>query len=310
MGRKTKTIYLREPGVSPDPISLVVWNVGGPSAGKGTASKRKRVITGLLESKQPSLVLVQEFSWIKIKRHNTWKDAHITDRYEYIRHKEAGILYDKNKLEVINLTEETEIRTKLDEMIRKKKLPQGFTPLGRMVISEIKTKAGPKTHFLCVSWHGSHNSRKKADLLEEFKNLLVFMEAIEDHYDLPLLIGGDFNLQYKDIPEKFKNSGSGLIAYMYDPLKRRRSRLIDFYIGSSTLPLSKIAPVDLEKVDKGEDAQKIFDHDPVEATLMTHAKSLSGSSLCYIKPLFKDHMIVYETQVSQIPVAKRLSTFC
>lgn len=180
-------------------------------------------------------------------------------------------------------------------MRRKGELSPGFTPLGRMFLSEIKTKGVPTTHFLCVSWHGSHNSRKKADLLEEFKNLLVFMEAIEDHYDLPLLIGGDFNLQYKDIPEKFKNSGSGLIAYMYDPLKRRRSRLIDFYIGSSTLPLSKIAPVDLEKVDKGEDAQKIFDHDPVEATLMTHAKSLSGSSLCYIKTLFKDHMIVYET---------------
>lgn len=275
MGRKTKTIYLREADVSPDPISLVVWNVGGPSAGKGTASKRKRVITGLLESKQPSLVLVQEFSWIKIKRHNTWKDAHITDRYEYIGHKEACILYDTDELEVKDLTKETEIRTILEKMLRKEELSPGFTPLGRMCLSEIKTtettKGVPTTHFLCVSWHGSHNSRKKADLLKEFENFLVFMEAIEDHYDLPLLIGGDFNLQYKDIPEKFKNSGSGLIAHMYDPLKRRRSRLIDFYIGSSTLPLSEIAAVDLKKVDNGEDAQKIFDHDPVEATLMTHA---------------------------------------
>lgn len=160
-------------------------------------------------------------------------------------------------------------------MLRKGELSPGFTPLGRMCLSEIKTtettKGVPTTHFLCVSWHGSHNSRKKADLLKEFENFLVFMEAIEDHYDLPLLIGGDFNLQYKDIPEKFKNPGSGLIAHMYDPLKRRRSRLIDFYIGSSTLPLSEIAAVDLKKVDNGEDAQKIFDHDPVEATLMTHA---------------------------------------
>lgn len=94
-----------------------------------------------------------------------------------------------------------------------------------MFISEIKTKGVPTTHFLCVSWHGSHNSRKKAELLEEFKNLLVFMNEIGQQYDLPLIIGGDFNLQYKDIPEDFKNPGSGLIAYMYDPLERRRSRL-------------------------------------------------------------------------------------
>lgn len=71
MGRKTKTIPLREPDVLPDPISLVLWNVGGPSAGKETASKRKRVINRLLKSKQPYLFLVQEFSWIKIKKHHT-----------------------------------------------------------------------------------------------------------------------------------------------------------------------------------------------------------------------------------------------
>lgn len=271
MGKKTKTVYPRESDVSTDPIKIVLWNVGGPSAGTGTASKRKRVIIKFLESIKCYLFLFQEFLWSKIESHRTWKSAPITDRYEYIGHKEAGILYDIDKLEVINLTEERQIRTKLDEMIRKKKLPQGFTPLGRMFISEIKTKGVPKTHFLCVSWHGSHNSRKRADLLEEFKNLLVFIKEIGEHYDLPLLIGGDFNLQYKDIPKEFKNPGSGLIAKVYAPLERRRDRLIDFYIVSSTLSLSEIDPVDLENVEvEGEDAQEIFDHDPVVATLTAH----------------------------------------
>lgn len=101
--------------------------------------------------------------------------------------------------------------------------------------------------------------------------MLVFIKEIGEHYDLPLLIGGDFNLQYKDIPKEFKNPGSGLIAKMYDPLERRRDRLIDFYIVSSTLSLSEIDPVDLENVEvEGEDAQEIFDHDPVVATLTAH----------------------------------------
>lgn len=53
---------------------------------------------------------------------------------------------------------------------------------------------------------------KKADLLEEFKNLLVFMKEIGEQYDLPLIIGGDFNLQFEDIPENFKTPAGSLIA--------------------------------------------------------------------------------------------------
>lgn len=121
-------------------------------------------------------------------------------------------MYDIDELEVNNLTKETKIRTILEEMIRKRELPQGFTPLGRIFISEIKTKGVPTTHFLCFSWHGSHNSRKKADLLEELKNLLVFMKEIGEQYDLPLITGGDFNLQFEDIPENFKTPAGSLIA--------------------------------------------------------------------------------------------------
>lgn len=270
MGKKKNTKHHKESDVWQVVLSLLLWNVGGPSAGKGTASKRKRAIIGHLESKQPTIFLVQEFLWRYIENHRTWKGVSITDRYKYIGHKEAGILYDINELDAKNLTTDTKIRNILEEMLEKNELPPGFTPLGRMCISEIKTKGVPMTHFLCVSWHGSHNSRKKADLLEEFKNLLVFVKEIGEQYDLPLIIGGDFNLKFEDIPAKFKTPGISLIAKMYDPLERRRDRLIDFYIVSSTLSLSNIASVDLEKVDNGEDAQKIFDHDPVEATLMAH----------------------------------------
>lgn len=271
MGKKKNTKYHKEYDVLPVLMSLLLWNVGGPSAGKGTASKRKRAIIRLLKSKSPSIVLLQEFLWRKIENHRTWKVADITDRYEYVGHKEAGILYDTDELEVNNLTTDTKIRRILEELLRKKKLSPGFTPLARMCIAEIKSKGVSTTDFLCVSLHGSHNSRKKEDLVEEFKNLLVFMKEIGQQYNLPLIIGGDFNLRYEDTHKDLEKPRSGLTAYMYDPLERRRSRLIDFYIGSSTLPLAKITAVDLKKETIGEDAQKIFDHDPVEATLITHA---------------------------------------
>lgn len=62
------------------------------------------------------------------------------------------------------------------------------------------------------------------------------------------------------------------------PLKRRESKkLIDYYISSITLPLDDIAVVDWETVDNGKDATKVFDHDPVVATLMTHVSKPSVS---------------------------------
>lgn len=116
-------------------MSLLLWNVGGPSAGKGTASKRKRAIIGLLESKSPSIVLLQEFLWRKIENHRTWKVADITDRYEYVGHKEAGILYDTDELEVNNLTTDTKIRRILEELLRKKKIISGIYPTCKNVYS-------------------------------------------------------------------------------------------------------------------------------------------------------------------------------
>lgn len=63
-----------------------------------------------------------------------------------------------------------------------------------MFILEIKIKGVFKIYFLCVFWYGFYNFRKKVDLLKEFENFFVFMEVIEDYYDLLFLIGGDFNL--------------------------------------------------------------------------------------------------------------------
>lgn len=63
-----------------------------------------------------------------------------------------------------------------------------------MFILEIKIKGVFKIYFLCVFWYGFYNFRKKVDLLEEFKFLLVFIKEIGEYYDLLFLIGGDFNL--------------------------------------------------------------------------------------------------------------------
>lgn len=51
---------------------LMIANVGGPSDGKGTASRRKKAIAELLQEHQPNVVLFQEVPWKGIGRSSTW----------------------------------------------------------------------------------------------------------------------------------------------------------------------------------------------------------------------------------------------
>lgn len=255
-------------------MSLVISNVGGPSDGRGTSDRRKKAIAGMLQKIQPNIVLFQEFPWSGIRRKSTWKDIAIPEKYEYVGSNGASILYDKNELNV-NILKDT--RKVLEEMIRKGKLHMGFTPLPNMCIVEVKTKGVPLAHFLCISWHGSHNSKKETDLLKELEKLFVFIAEISKKMELPYILAGDFNLRYEKVYEKFKDPKGNVYLYLYTPLKRREGKLIDYFISSNTLPLADIAAVDWETVDNGKDATKIFDHDPVVATLMTHVSKPSAS---------------------------------
>lgn len=104
MAEKQSTQFPLESKILPNPkaqpiMSLVISNVGGPNAGQGTANKRKKAIAGILKTVHPNVVLFQEFPWTGIRRHSTWKNINIPDKYEYFGHQEASILYDKNELQ-------------------------------------------------------------------------------------------------------------------------------------------------------------------------------------------------------------------
>lgn len=79
-------------------------------------------------------------------------------------------------------------------MIEKETLPMGFFPLKNMCIVEVKTKGVPLAHFLCISWHVSHNSKKETDLLNELENMFAFIAEISKKMELPFILARDFNL--------------------------------------------------------------------------------------------------------------------
>lgn len=90
-------------------------------------------------------------------------------------------------------------------MIEKETLPMGFFPLKNMCIVEVKTKGVPLAHFLCISWHGSHNSKKETDLLNELENMFAFIAEISKKMELPFILAGDFNLRIEKVLAKFEH---------------------------------------------------------------------------------------------------------
>lgn len=249
-------------------ISLVIANVGGPSAGTGTAAKRKKDIAGFLHKFQPNIVLLQEFSWVGITG-PAWKNVSIPDKYEYTGNNEASILYDKNEF-IIEIPSLTEMEKLLDEMIRKGKLPMGFTPISRMCTRVIKTKGLPNLKFICVSWHGRYKGKKMSNLVDELKQLLLFLQTYSDKKGLPFIVAGDYNIPYE---EAKIHVNTPLVIYQYQPLKRREGKVKDFFIGSELLPLDNMSAIDWRTVEGAEDAYKIFDHDPIYGVIRRFPRS-------------------------------------
>lgn len=243
-------------------ILLITCNTGRPSKGEGQPEKRKKAISGLLNTMKPDIVLFQEFPWVGIETLKKLKGFPV--KYEYSGHSQASILYDSTKVNVETI--DSSLILKLLENLKKRVEISETIPMGRMSMHEIKSKICGKAHFICVSWHGPHKE-KIENRVVEFKNLLKFIAAIGTEKGMSFIIAGDFNLHYNIAKEELNNH-NGLIIHEFKPLARRAKNPVDYFITSSNLTLSNTAAIDWETLENG--AEEIFDHDPVQSELPLH----------------------------------------
>lgn len=132
----------------------------------------------------------------------------------------------------------------IEELKEMENVPFGYmVPPNRMCMAIIKCRVFNHDKFLCVSWHGPHNGMKKPDLKNDLKNLLIFISHIGLRHNLPIIIGGNFNISIKDASEILPTN---LTVYEYIPLRRKHGENKVFFIGSKELPLSAIAALDWE----------------------------------------------------------------
>lgn len=241
------------------PITIITANVGYAS-NDYDPYERKTAIVRLLETKNPTIVILQESRFKQIGSNSAhWRDFHFPDKYKAkIKSDEVKFLYDSKKIK-LKLVDAGEIQKANDHLSNTASgLPQAMT---LMVVAEPIDESKPK--FLCVSWHGKY----KADSDTRRKDLKMLFEIVtrfSENMNLPVIIGGDFNAPFSGIASVLEETGSSLVGYDYRPSRRRSfSGAIDFFLSSSSLTLKDVAPVDWGS----EKANKLLDHDPIFAEI-------------------------------------------
>lgn len=246
-------------------LKFIIMNTGGKNTGEKPTERRKQAIFDVISKSESSLVLLQEFGWTSI-RSRAWNEFKWPDNLHYKGHKDASIIFDINEVVVVQYSQKL-LESTLEELVRIGKIQQGFTPIPRMCLLNVKTKGVPIVEFICVSWHGRHNKAKLEDLKAEFKYLLEYIMKLSEKESLPFVIAGDFNVKIKDIEKLIPSS---LALHRYTPTKRRdEESVIDFYISSKSLSMSDVKTLDVKTETKVEGVLSLFDHDPVMASLST-----------------------------------------
>ena len=254
------------------PFTIITVNVGYGS-NDHDPDEQKRAIVRLLDSENPTIVILQE-SYVKNIGSNyaRWRKFNFPDKYKAkSKNDEVKFLYDSERIQEPTWVDAGEILKANDHLSdTTSHLPQAMT---FMVEVEPKDKTKPK--FLCVSWHGKYKEDDDTQR-KDLKLLFEIVTTFSEKKALPVLIGGDFNAPFSGIESVLEETGSSFVGYNYKPSRRRSFKMtIDFFVSSRSLTLQNIAPVDLGS-DK---ANRLLDHDPIIAELQFNEQQVIEDSL-------------------------------
>ncbi|XP_071144008.1 uncharacterized protein [Mytilus edulis] len=178
-------------------MKALVMNVNGNNhKPKGVdlkpGKKRREVAVNIIKSYRPDLILAQEGK--KIFYNVVCKECNDgVTKYDYVYNEETGILYNavhwKKEMPKSDLVILYDALVHLNIISRESELKARFHAL-------ILKSKGPDGDFLCVTYHGRYTGKSEDEKLEILKDFLVLLlNYLESKPDLPLILGGDFNVE-------------------------------------------------------------------------------------------------------------------
>ena len=287
LGHGTRNPSFREP-FQLTALDVLTANIGPRRTPR---SDLKVILEHFFHEHQPDVILVQENLW---RRDNIKSQlpSSIGDNYAakstQLKQMTTTVLHrltNSPKLEAMdnNLHEEMVTR------IKKRKIELTYpTLLDRARIVSFVAKGPfpkePEPHLIAISWHGPYvrpqssksapavngkTGTEESDAKECKKELLRDLLKIVNYLNMefysksvPVILGGDFNIDYKDVQGLIEANELQSLEYPKPP-SRQTLRQIDFFIVTSDVTVNRVYTIPYEMDPDG----KIFGHVPVMARL-------------------------------------------
>lgn len=151
---------------------------------------RKEARQKVIKDENPDLILIQE-SDIVMRNICIWDFGY--RNYQATGGKDAGIIYDTTIF--IKLEDPTFRLRQIYEL----KFGIDFEILPRMCAVILQGKNPNAQAFLCVSWHGPYKKSVDEKKKKLFQNLCKLIKTYLDEKKIPVILGGDFNLNLSEI---------------------------------------------------------------------------------------------------------------
>ncbi|XP_046565839.1 uncharacterized protein LOC124274521 isoform X1 [Haliotis rubra] len=235
---------------APAEYVILDMNANGDSKA-GMREKRKHHILDLLMLNRPLVVCLQEFVWTGIHS-SAFKDIDVPDHFQYEGHKEAGFIFDIREITYSRIDNKTSVRNMYDNMVESSDMASDYFELPRLCVYKIQSKGAPNFEILCASWHGPHKvsteqKQKALDTLVKFL-LKLKLKVEEKEKNIPLLLGGDFNMSASAVKRRLPSNGSLMLHTPDD------SSIDMFIVSSDIVQIFSISEVETMKRNSA------FDH--------------------------------------------------
>ena len=257
-------------------LDVLTANIKG-DVGDATVEKQKNILDYFFHEHQPDLILIQE---------SLWTASNIKNNLTSIRasYETTEIGAGKRETVLFRVTNSSKLSFEMNCLfnpeLESKKLSDYYQTIrDRATISSFTAKGRasgtPKTDLFTISWHGQNKcptpSRSSLDtptykinVLRELLGVVRRLNYDSKGHRVPVILGGDFNIDYNNELVKGLISERGLqsIAPPMPPF-RQGNRLLDFFIVTSDVTVDGVYAIPYELDPDGN----VFNHVPVLARL-------------------------------------------
>ncbi|CAB4031028.1 Hypothetical predicted protein [Paramuricea clavata] len=270
--------------------SIMTINMNGPSAKKGTAKRRRKLLSRTFESSPSDIVFCQEtcpgFEELmaapeNFKIANTGKEAAVIWSTKHFNGSQDGLKATDRQIRTIR-NEICEQNEDVSEL------------LSKIAMAKLTPRLQSTDSILAVSFHGPHNRFTGEKKKRVFLSLLKFLDkVIEEKNIRSYIIGGDFNFDTSTITE-LPNLPEDVVVGSYELSPRSQDRIGPFipykdnfiYYPEPNLNVLLIKAIDLDRIDP-EDSF-LLDHDPIVGMLHFTPQTKEGSPSEDVETLSKD----------------------